>query len=398
MNALKETFKDALGKTNVTFLRSYIDAISWDSRLIGIKGPRGVGKTTLLLQYIKTHLKDQLGQTLYVSLDNVYFYKNTILDLATIFYKSGGKHLFLDEVHKYPRWAVEIKNIYDMYPDLRVVFTGSSMLEILNAQADLSRRVMIYHMQGLSYREYLCIKLQKDLPTYSLSDILSNHENITMDLSALFSPLQHFDAYLSSGYYPFFLENDSDYLQRLRQVIELILEIELPNLRNVSVRSVFQLKQLMSILADSVPFTPNISKLSGILSINRETLVNYLYYLKEAGLARPVHQYSSHISKLQKPDKLLLDNTNIQYALSLSDANTGTLRETFFANQLSAKHQVHLSDYADYLIDNKYHFEIGGANKTKKQIKGQSDAYVVKDQIVHGHSNVVPLWLFGFLY
>ena len=398
MNQVMQLFRSLLSTTKTDFVRSYMQTIPWGSRLVGIKGARGVGKTTLLLQYIKLHLMDQLHLTLYVSMDNVYFYKHTLLDLVDDFHRNGGKYLFIDEVHKYPNWSSEIKNIYDQYPLMQVVFTGSSMLEIINSQADLSRRTVICTMQGLSYREYLNMKLGLNLPIWSLDDILHRHTSLTMDVASQVNPLAHFGGYLSSGYYPYFLEDELRYMSKVQQVLQLIIEVELPMLRQVKISSVYQLKQLLGLISDTVPLTPNVSKISSHIGLNRETLIHYFHYLQEAGITQMMYYDTTHISSLQKPDKLLLENTNIQFALSNSLPNKGTVRETFFVNQIKTLHRVSLSDFADYVIDGQFHFEIGGASKSKKQIHGKEMAFVVKDDMEHGVANALPLWVFGFVY
>jgi hypothetical protein len=397
MNSIQEKFQRKIQDTSLSFIRSQMTDIAWEARLIGIKGARGVGKTTLLLQYIKKNLPIN-EETLYVSLDNIWFAENNLSDLTDSFVKKGGKYLFLDEVHKYPNWAQELKNIYDDYPQLKIVFTGSSLLEILNARADLSRRAIIYTMQGLSYREYLNLILKVEMPILSLEDIVSNHIKLAQDLNNTIKPLQHFDSYLKSGYYPFFLEAPSLYFQRLEEVINLILEIELPLLRKVDIAYINKLKQLLQIIAQSVPFMPNISKLSERIGINRNTLISYLYFLNEAHIIKNLYRDAKGISQLQKPDKIYLDNTNLQYAFSTNNANIGNIRETFFVNQLSYKHLVEYTKQGDFRVDGMYTFEIGGPQKTKKQIKDLENAFIASDDIEYGYQNKIPLWLFGFLY
>lgn len=397
MDDLNEKFQRKLQATSLDFVRSAMGNIAWDARLIGIKGARGVGKTTLILQYIKKYLPLN-EETLYVSLDNIWFAENKLLDLTDSFVKKGGKYLFLDEVHKYANWAQELKNIYDDYPQLKIVFTGSSLLEILNARADLSRRAVIYTMQGLSYREYLNLILKADLPILSLEDIISKHVELAQKLNSKVTPLQHFDSYLKSGYYPFFQEEPHLYFQRLEEVINLILEIELPLLRKVDIAYVKKLKQLLQIIAQSVPFMPNISKLSERIGINRNTLISYLYFLEEAHVTKNLYKDAKGISQLQKPNKIFLENTNLQFAFSPSNANRGNIRETFFVNQVSFKHLTEYTSEGDFLINGTYTFEIGGETKTNKQIKHLKDSYIAADNIEYGSLNKIPLWLFGFLY
>src|ERR1019366_4685174 len=343
MDTLYEKFYRKLETTSLQFTRSAIDSIHWNARLIGIKGARGVGKTTLMLQYIKKHLPLN-ESTLYVSLDNIWFAQNSLSSLTDYFVKHGGKFLFLDEVHKYPNWSQELKNIYDDYPDLKIVFTGSSLLEILNARADLSRRAVVYSMQGLSYREFLNLKSGLTLPSFTLKELLENHLTIAKQLNKKIKPIKHFGEYLKNGYYPFFQEIPELYYQRIEEVVNLILEIELPLLRKVEVAYVSKLKQLLQIISESVPFIPNVSKLSERIGVNRNTFISYLYFLQEAHIIRNLYKDAKGITQLQKPDKIFLENTNFQYAFSPVNANIGNLRETFFANQLS---QSHLIEYTE---------------------------------------------------
>ena len=397
MKTLYEKFYRKLENTSLQFTRSAMDSIRWDARLIGIKGARGVGKTTLILQYIKKYLPLN-ESTLYVSLDNIWFGQNSLSSLTDYFVKHGGKFLFLDEVHKYPNWSQELKNIYDDYPELKIVFTGSSLLEILNARADLSRRAIVYSLQGLSYREFLNLKLGLELPSFALNELLENHPTIALQLNSKIKPIQHFNEYLKAGYYPFFQEIPELYYQRIEEVVNLILEIELPLLRKVDVAYVSKLKQLLQIISESVPFIPNVSKLSERIGINRNTFISYLYFLQEAHIIRNLYKDAKGITKLQKPDKIFLENTNFQYAFSPLSANTGNLRETFFANQLSNSHLVEYTEQGDFVIDGKFLFEIGGKNKTTKQIKKIKNSFVVADNLEYGSNNTIPLWLFGFLY
>lgn len=397
MKELQEKFIRKIDATPMNFTRSLMDTIRWEARLIGIKGARGVGKTTLILQYIKKNIPiDQ--SSLYVSLDNIWFANHTLSSLVDQFVKQGGKFLFLDEVHKYANWSQELKNIYDDYPGLKIVFTASSLLEILNARADLSRRAIVYTMQGLSYREYLNLKLGLQLPSYSLSAILENHLAISRQINTHIKPLEHFSNYLQQGYYPFFQEVPELYFQRIEEVINLILEIELPLLRKVEIAYVSKLKQLLQIISESVPFVPNVTKLSERIGINRNTFVSYLYFLEEAHITRNLYKDAKGITQLQKPNKIFLENTNFQYALSPSKANIGNIRETFFLNQLSVAHTLEYIDETDFLVDHKYVFEIGGKSKNKYQIRNQEQGYLVVDDVEYGMGNTIPLWLFGFLY
>lgn len=378
------------------FQRSVMQDISWEARLIGIKGARGAGKTTLLLQRIKGQLAD-IRQALYVSLDDLWFAEHRLVDLADSFVKEGGRYLFLDEVHKYPDWSQEIKNIYDDYPELYIVFTGSSLLEILHARADLSRRAVIYELQGLSFREYLHFAQGTIFPRYKLSDLLTRHEEIAAEVVRELKPLAYFGTYLESGYYPFFKEVPDLYAQRLSEVVNLILEVELPQLRKVDVAWIPKLKQLLLIIAESAPFKPNISALSSKIGINRETLLAYLHHLAESGLTRQLYKAGKGVSRLQKPDKIYLDNPNLAYVLRPSAPNIGTVRETYFANQLAYRHEISYPQAGDFLVDQEYVFEVGGPNKQSGQLRGKP-GFLAIDRIELGYQKRIPLWLFGFLY
>ena len=395
---LYSRFLRKLSNVSLDFTRSAMDEIPWRAQLVGIKGARGVGKTTLLLQYIKLHLSDQMAQTLYVSLDSFWFSSRSLSELIEDFYKQGGKFLFLDEVHKYPNWAQELKNAYDDYPDLKVVFTGSSALEILNARADLSRRAVVYEMQGFSFREFLGIETKINFSILSLNEILEKHVEITQEIGQKIKPFQYFSKYLEFGYYPFYREDKELYEIKLTEVVNMILEIELPLLRGIESGYVFKLKELLSVISASVPFTPNISKLREKLTINRSTILSYLHYFQEVRLTNNLFKEANGISKLQKPQKIYLENTNLMQILSANNVNIGNVRETFFANQVGFRHNLLYTEKGDFLVDEKYTFEIGGKGKTKHQIEGIENAFIAADEIEFGFNQKIPLWLFGFLY
>ncbi|SDA94115.1 hypothetical protein SAMN03080617_03855 [Algoriphagus alkaliphilus] len=397
MEFIDEKFLKKIDATSLDFVRSIIDKIRWEARLIGIKGPRGVGKTTLLLQYIKKNLPID-HKTLYVSLDNIWFAQNSLLDLVDHFVKRGGKYIFLDEVHKYPNWSIEIKNIYDDFPELKIVFTGSSMLEILNARADLSRRAVIYYMQGLSFREFLVIKTKNKFPIHSLEALIENHVSIAREVLQKVKPLEHFGAYLNHGYFPFFQEVPDLYHQRLEEVVNMTLEIELPLLRSVDISYIPKLKHLLHIISESVPFIPNVTKLSERIGINRNTLVSYLFFLQEAHLTKNLYKDIKGITQMQKPEKIYLENTNFQFAFTPKNADLGNLRETFFINQLSHAHTVEYVKDGDFRVNGKYIFEVGGKNKTTEQIQGVKNSFIAADDIEYGNPKKIPLWLFGFMY
>ncbi len=399
MEKLFEKFYKKLNYISLDFIRSIYYNINWDARLIGIKGARGVGKTTILLQYIKKNFELN-SQVLYVSLDNIWFSNNSLVDMTDDFVQRGGKYLFLDEVHKYKNWSVELKNIYDDHPDLKIVFTGSSLLEILNARVDLSRRAIVYSMQGLSFREYLNFTLNADFQSLSVSDIIKNHLDISKDILKHVKPLQYFSNYLKEGYYPFFKEVPELYHMRIEEIINMIIQIELPLIRGIDIAYTSKLKQLLIIIAESAPFIPNISKLSERIIINRNTLITYLNNLSDARIINIFYRDSSGISRLQKPDKIFLENSNLAYAIHPGLVDIGNARETFFANQLNNNHSVNIPKQGDFLIDNKLLFEVGGKNKGYKQIRKNNykEFFIAADEIEYGYGNKIPLWLFGFLY
>lgn len=398
MERLIENYRRKIAAIQVKFIRSIAGTIAWDARLVGLRGARGVGKTTLLLQHIKQVFGDNLNAALYVSLDNLWFAEHSLAELADTFVKRGGTHLFLDEVHNYPQWSQAIKNLYDDYPDLHIVFTGSSLLEILNARADLSRRAVVYTMQGLSFREFLNLQTGKDFPAFSLQEILQDHTTLSADIVGEVHPFQYFPAYLQTGYYPYFLEGLDVYALRLEETVHMILEMELPQLRHVDTAYVPKLKQLLSIISESAPFIPNISKLSDRIGLNRHTLLAYLQYLSDAKLTYSLYRDAHGISALQKPDKLYLENTNLMYLFRGKETDTGNIRETFLANQLSYAHRLEFSVSGDFLVDGQYTIEVGGRSKTRRQIQGVPDAYIAADNLEYGNDRKIPLWLFGFLY
>jgi predicted AAA+ superfamily ATPase len=398
MDLFREQFLRKLSRVSVTFVRSFMNDINWNSRLIGIKGARGIGKTTIMLQYIKMNLSEKIDQTLYVSLDSMHFSNYSLMELVREFDQQGGKYLFLDEVHKYENWSQELKNCYDDYPDMQIVFTGSSLLEILNARADLSRRAVVYLMQGFSFREYLALETGIPFEIYSLDDICNKHEEICRELHTKIRPFMHFDTYLRQGYYPYYKEQEDLYSIRLGEVLNLMLEIELPLLRQVDIAYIGKVRQLLRIIAESVPFVPNVSKISEKIALNRGTMLQYLHYLGEIGITYNLMKEGHGISRLQKPNKIYLENTNLIYLLARENANEGNVRETFFANQLKYKHSIHFTPVGDFLVDGKLTFEIGGKNKTKKQIDQVPNAFIAADSIEFGYKEKIPLWLFGFLY
>ncbi len=397
MNLLRQKFYEKYADTQTNVVRNFINHIDWTNRLIGIKGSRGVGKTTLLLQYIKQNFSPD-NSVLYVSLDDFWFAENRLYDLADQFYKKGGKLLTLDEVHRYPNWSVELKNIYDNMPELKIVFTGSSLLQLRKAKADLSRRAVMYEMPGLSYREFLGFENIQRFEAYSLDEILENHVQIAIDIKGKIKPLAYFDDYLNFGYYPFYLENKKSFHSKLNEVLLTVLEIDIPQFESVQTANIIYLKKLLKIISRSVPFKPSMNVLSQRTGISLNTMKTYIKYLHDANLLSLLHFDEKGINSLNKPEKIYLENTNLMYNLSENIPDLGNIRETFFLNQTKNTQVVCASKQADFMINNKFTFEVGGANKTKKQIQEISNSYIVKDNIEIGTDNVIPLWVFGFLY
>lgn len=395
MQRLIDNFTRLLAYTNLDKKRYLFGQINWKHRLIGITGARGTGKTTLLLQHIK---EEKLGSTaLYVSLDNIYFAQNTLVDLVHQFYLNGGTHLFLDEVHRYPDWAIEIKNLYDSYPDLHIVFTGSSILEIYKAQADLSRRSVMYTLHGLSFREFLYFEDIINLPPYSLADTLDKHTEIASDIITRVKILPAFHNYLQYGYYPFYKEGQDAYHDRLSGIVNTILENDLPSVINLQHATILKIKRLLTQVASLVPYTPNINDLSALIETDRKSLLSYLQYLNRAELILQLYSGKRKLSELTKPSKLYMENTNLLFALS-HNTQSGTLRETFFANQLSCGHELTIPAEGDFMIDNTYIFEVGGKGKSFKQIRNLPHSYVAYDDMEIGLGNKIPLWMFGLQY
>ena len=383
---------------DIGFKRYLRDKIDWNNRLIAITGARGIGKTTLLLQYIKENLSHKPHEVIYANLDDLYFSKNTIVDFADAFVKRGGKYLFLDEIHKYKNWSQEVKNIYDYFGELKIVITGSSALNIIKGKADLSRRALIYKMQGLSFREFIALKYKHPFPVITLDDVLNHAGEYIPEIINKIKPIKLFEEYLQIGYYPFFTEDEKNFHERLKQTVNHILDSDLPSVEKIDFTAVRSLRKLLSILTEIVPFKPNILKLSNQVEVSRETLVKYLYLLSKADLLMLLQTDTLGISRMNKPEKIYLNNSNLIYALTGSQVNPGTVRETFFFNQLALNHSILNSDKSDFLVDRKYTFEIGGKSKSGKQIQGIENAYIAADDVEYARQNKIPLWLFGFLY
>ena len=390
MNALYEYQQLILSQINISFLRYKYYELDWTRRVFGIVGPRGVGKTTMVLQYIKQKLS--LQDSLYITLDHIYFSTHTLIDVADKFYKEGGKHLIIDEVHKAFNWSVQLKQIIDSYPNMQIIFTGSSILDIYRGVADLSRRAPIYEMQGLSFREYLVLYHDIQTPTWNLDDLI-NHR---VTLTNVEHPLPLFNDYLKRGYYPF-ERIASDFSTNLMQVINRTMETDIPLYANINISVARKLQNLLVVIAESVPFKPNYTKLAEVTGISRNDIADYIYYMERAGMLMSLHDTTQGIRSIGKSHKLYVDNTNLMYVLSPENIDKGNLRETFFLNQMRVKYPVIASQKADFEIGN-YVFEVGGKNKNQKQLDNNPNGYIVKDDIEFGYRNVIPLWAFGLTY
>ena len=390
MNALYEYQQLILSQINISFLRYKYYELDWTHRVFGIVGPRGVGKTTMVLQYIKQKLS--LQDSLYITLDHIYFSTHTLIDVADKFYKEGGKHLIIDEVHKAFNWSVQLKQIIDSYPNMQIIFTGSSILDIYRGVADLSRRAPIYEMQGLSFREYLVLYHDIQTPTWNLDDLI----NQRVTLPNLEHPLPLFNDYVKRGYYPF-ERIASDFSTNLMQVINRTMETDIPLYANINISVARKLQNLLVVIAESVPFKPNYKKLAEVTGISRNDIADYIYYMERAGMLMSLHDTTQGIRSIGKSHKLYVDNTNLMYVLSPENIDKGNLRETFFLNQMRVKYPIIASQKADFEIGN-YVFEVGGKNKNQKQLDNNPNGYIVKDDIEFGYRNVIPLWAFGLTY
>ncbi|MDD3688333.1 MAG: AAA family ATPase [Bacteroidales bacterium] len=387
-----------LDKTSLSFSRYLLESIEWDDRLIGIKGAKGTGKTTLMLQRLKSVYGNSM-EAMYVSLDNYYFTKNRLFDYAEEFYLMGGRVLFLDEVHRYPGWSLDVKNLYDLYDDLKMVFSGSSALELHKAEGDLSRRAAIFNLHELSFREYLALSKKAFFNKYSLPEILSDHKEIALELTKDLSIIPIFKDYLKEGAYPFFVDAKGQFYDRLVNTLNVIIESELQIIEGINYSTSFKLRQLVAVLADNVPFKVNISDLSRTVGLSRDVLLRLLKALDRANLIKGIQLEGSAMGYLTKPDKIYLNNTNLLFALNSSKENfDGTMREIFFMNQMLQSHIVKASKTGDFLIDGKFTFEIGGATKSYKQIAGVENSYIAADNMEVGYGNKIPLWLFGLMY
>lgn len=380
---------EILRRTPLSFTRYKYNEIDWKSRLVGIVGPRGVGKSTMIHQHILK--QGENGMHLFVSADNMYFATNTLVSLADDFIKEGGTNLYIDEVHKYKNWSRELKQIYDVHPDLKIVFTGSSVLDIQKGEADLSRRALIYHMQGLSFREYLEMFHKIKSQVYSLEDILS-HKVFVPELA---HPLPLFREYLKNGYYPFSVEGS--FALRMEQVVAHTVEMDIPQFADMKVSTARKLKQMLSVVSKLAPYKPNADNLATEIGVSKNNVPDYLVYLEKAGMIGQLRDNTGGMRGLGKVEKVYVDNPNLMNVLAGGNPDVGNIRETFFYNQMRVNNEVVSSKESDFMIG-KYTFEIGGKKKGKKQIENIENGIVVRDDIEVGRGIFVPLWQFGMNY
>jgi hypothetical protein len=404
MQQLYEISERLVAAVKTDFYRGLYARLDANLRLTEIRGARGTGKTTIMLQKAK-EIFESGKKVLYISADIPYFYKNSLFDTADTFYKYGGEYLFVDEVHKYPPkhkqndWSHEIKNIYDAFPSLRIAYSGSSILEMHQGQGDLSRRKVSYSLQGLSLREYIQLYHQIEIPAFSLDQIIIDHQKLSRQVLDEIRILPVFKQYLKTGYYPFFMESSENYFSRISEMIGVVIDVDIPSVSDVSNDSLHKLKQLLAAVATTVPYTPHLSNLASDLYIaDQRTLIKYLNLLEKADLIKTLGAKVVGNKILNKPLKIYLNNTNLMLAIDLKNVQTGTMRETFFYNQVGYAHKVSYPSKGDFMVEDKYIIEVDGKNKTKKQVTGLDEAYIASDEIEVGFGNRIPLWLFGFLY
>ena len=378
------------------FRRYLYSQINWDNRLIGIKGGRGVGKTTLILQHIKESFTD-LEKVLYVSMDDLWFSSHSVFDLVEYHYTHGGTHLFLDEIHRFREWQTFLKNIYDMYDDLHVVYTGSSLLKLDSREGDLSRRLRSYQLYGMSFREFLCFEGICTMPSVDLETLLKEHLHIASEAAAHVKLLPKFEQYLRHGYYPYYAEEGDGFFSRLQSTVRQVLDSDLFETEDVSYATIQKVKKMLMILAERVPQTPKMNELYAQLDTGRDNGLKMMNLLDRSGLIALLRSEAKSFKQMSKPEKIYPGDTNLSFCLS-NAVNKGTLRETFFYNQLRVDHKVLLPPKGDFRIDGKWLFEVGGNNKNFTQIKDEPDSFLAIDETEYGRGNKIPLWLFGFLY
>lgn len=398
METLFKKHKMFISQVTMDIVREITNNINWNSQLVAIKGSRGVGKTTMMRQYIRKTYGVNAREALYCVLDSIYFTTHSLLDLAERFYLMGGKHLFLDEVHKYPTWSKELKEINDLYPSLKVTFTGSSLLQILNADADLSRRVLSYTMEGLSFREFLLFYKGINLPPFTLEQILSEADDICAQVNALCRPQKMFEEYLRVGYYPFYDGDEVEYYSRIENVVNFIIDQDITQLCRVDPAYTRKLKAMLMFLSDNVPYEVNIAKLASYLEINKNTVLSYLNTLNKAEILHLIYTDNKSVTKMQKPDKIYIHNPNMLCALA-QQYRTGTVRECFVVNQMCVSHSVEYGKATgDFVIDGEISFEVGGEKKSFDQIANIPNSYILADNMEFPVGKKLPIWLIGLTY
>lgn len=388
-----------LEQTPGEWYRSMFRQLEWEQRLLGIKGLRGVGKTTLLLQYLKHHYPEP-ESALYVTADDPWFYNRSLAELIEEWHKYGGKLLLVDEVHKYPNWSRELKVGYDGHPDMRFIFTASSAFDVFKGEADLSRRAIVRDIPGMSFREYLHFAHGLEFDTVSLNQLLKEGPKLTKMIKKELKPLPLFNEYLQQGYFPFSGKEEDWRLSREKfiSIVNVTLETDLAFVEDYSASNILKIKKLLGVIADSAPFEPNISKIAKKLKIGRNTVYNFLKHLEDTGILRLQYKRGSGITALQKPEKVYFENPNIAMAYG-NASDKGALRETFFINQLhNAGYKVNLAEKGDFIVEDQYVFEVGGKNKQAGQVKEVPESRLALDEIEYAFGNKIPLWMFGFLY
>ena len=395
LDELRDYQKTIFAKNNFTYKRYFHKTLNLDKKLVGIVGARGVGKTTYLIQYLK-ELDLPFSKKLYISADAITI--PSLFEVAHAFYKEEGEVLIIDEIHKYRDFEIELKKIYDIL-NLKVIFSGSSALKIDNAKADLSRRAIVYQVDGLSFREFIELSKGITLPSFTLEEIVKEHVDIAYELLEKFNLTLLFREYLKMGYYPFYFEDKEDYIIKLNQTINAVIEVDIPSIFPIEYESVQNLKKLVRLLCESHPYTPNIKELLVKMDMkdNYKGLYRFLEYLSRAKILNTIKSKTKGDAIFVKPDKIYLNNTNLHYAYC-SQSNIGTLREVFVASMLQSRHQLEVAKKGDFLVDDTYLFEVGGKKKSFKQIKDMKNSFVVSDDVEIGSGNKIPLWLFGFMY
>ncbi len=398
METLFQKHRKYISQVNMDIVREITHHIDWDKPLVAIRGSRGVGKTTVMRQYIRSRYGVNAGEALYCVMDSMYFTNHSLLSLCERFHLMGGRHIFLDEVHKYPNWSREIKEINDLYPDMKITFSGSSLIQILNADADLSRRVLPYSMYGLSFREYVQFYHKIQLPSHALEDILENYDAICAEVCSVCHPQRLFEEYLRVGFYPFYDGDETQYYTRIENVISFVVEQEMVQFCNIDPAYTRKLKAMLLYLADNNPYEVNIAKLASYLELNKITVLNYLSSMQRAELLHLIYSDNKSVTKMQKPDKIYIHNPNMLCALAAT-GKIGTLRECFVVNQLSTSHTVEYGKtHGDFIVDGKWTIEVGGADKTFDQIANIPNSYILADSMEYPVGKKIPLWLVGLTY